>query len=185
MTTHDNLLALFAGLPSLDRASGKGGRCGGKILADSYLSNDDKLRGNLYAYARHGFTTFGKLLQAGVALLRCFEHAETIAEPLQVEDVSSEGMHLLTRLDQDQSCSVDNLSYSPTTATGRAISPTPSPRDYRDFCPDCGCGVGQPHRNDCDVERCSVCGAQRVSCGGCRAHDPMQSAWTGEWPWTS
>ncbi len=57
-----------------------------------------------------------------------------------------------------------------------------APGDSWDTCPDCGCGVGEPHRNDCDVERCTVCGAQRVSCGGCKGHDPMESAWTGEWP---
>lgn len=59
---------------------------------------------------------------------------------------------------------------------------TPPPRDHWDFCPDCGCEVNEPHRNECDVERCSICGTQRVSCGGCRGHDPEKSAWTGEWP---
>jgi hypothetical protein len=49
-------------------------------------------------------------------------------------------------------------------------------------CPDCGCAVGQPHQEDCDVERCSVCGIQRVSCGGCEGHDPLVSVWSGQWP---
>jgi hypothetical protein len=56
------------------------------------------------------------------------------------------------------------------------------PRDYWDFCPDCGCCVGEPHRDGCDIERRTVCGTQRVPCGGCKGHDPMESAWTGEWP---
>jgi DNA adenine methylase len=51
-------------------------------------------------------------------------------------------------------------------------------------CPDCGCNVGEPHYEDCDVERCSICGSQRVSCAGCPGHDPLESAWTGEWPET-
>jgi hypothetical protein len=51
-------------------------------------------------------------------------------------------------------------------------------------CPDCACPVGEPHREECDVERCSVCGTQRVSCTGCPGHDPLESAWTGEWPET-
>lgn len=57
-----------------------------------------------------------------------------------------------------------------------------APRDHWDFCPDCGCEVNEPHRNECDVERCSVCGTQRVSCGGCKGHDHRKSAWTREWP---
>lgn len=48
-------------------------------------------------------------------------------------------------------------------------------------CPDCGADPGRPHHEGCDVERCSVCGGQYISCG-CEDHQPRESKWNGEWP---
>lgn len=58
-------------------------------------------------------------------------------------------------------------------------------------CPDCGVKPGEFHQGGCDVERCPMCGGQRISCG-CNyrfcgmdldtfylAH---RAPWSGEWP---
>jgi hypothetical protein len=52
-------------------------------------------------------------------------------------------------------------------------------------CHDCGAKPGEVHGRNCDTERCSVCGGQRLMCAGeseCEGHDQQFARWTGIWP---
>jgi len=50
-------------------------------------------------------------------------------------------------------------------------------------CPGCDVAPGKPHEAGCDVERCSVCGWQKLSCHEHEeTHIPESVPWTGEWP---
>lgn len=60
-------------------------------------------------------------------------------------------------------------------------------KEFRPACNDCGAKVGEPHAEGCDVQRCSGCKGQRLSCycgqdGEPDCHDPNLSKWTGYWP---
>ena len=57
-----------------------------------------------------------------------------------------------------------------------------APHETLKNCPDCGVAPGQPHCTEaCDVQRCTVCGGQYLSCE-CPGHDPVFARWTGLWP---
>lgn len=52
---------------------------------------------------------------------------------------------------------------------------------FQETCPDCGATAGTPHNRNCDIERCSVCFEQRLTCE-CQEDEPLMSVWTGQWP---
>lgn len=49
-------------------------------------------------------------------------------------------------------------------------------------CPDCDAEPGTPHQDGCDIERCSGCGGQKITCGCERKHDKFFARWTGIFP---
>jgi hypothetical protein len=64
-----------------------------------------------------------------------------------------------------------------------------------DKCPDCQAKVGELHKSNCDVERCSFCGGQALQCFYENSHDELECEcrrklvtdtdripWDGEWP---
>lgn len=48
-------------------------------------------------------------------------------------------------------------------------------------CHDCGAKPGEKHLGNCDVERCSVCGGQKLDCD-CKGHNRKFARWTGVCP---
>lgn len=48
-------------------------------------------------------------------------------------------------------------------------------------CPECKAGPGKLHKRGCDVERCTMCGCQRIGCD-CKSGGFPRLPWTGEWP---
>jgi len=50
-----------------------------------------------------------------------------------------------------------------------------------DNCFSCKVVAGKIHKKKCDIERCSVCGGQKLSCE-CEGHDKQFAAWKGFWP---
>ena len=85
--------------------------------------------------------------------------------------------------------------YEPPARKHRVETPYSSEIIEMTDCPDCGVAPGRAHLPGCDVERCSVCGAQLLGCGHDSAdeydddfdadvHDPSFARWSGFWPGT-
>ena len=55
------------------------------------------------------------------------------------------------------------------------------PKLKLDTCPGCKSKAGQQHKLNCDIERCSCCGSQYITCG-CENHDGAFARWSGFWP---
>ena len=50
-----------------------------------------------------------------------------------------------------------------------------------DNCFSCKVVAGKIHKKKCDIERCSECGGQKLSCE-CTNHDKQFAFWKGIWP---
>lgn len=77
-------------------------------------------------------------------------------------------------------CNQDMRGTDSCASDGQAIETYGDKR-----CHDCDVAPGGTHHWGCDVERCSVCRGQMLSCG-CSSddHDPNKAKWRGQWPGT-
>lgn len=93
--------------------------------------------------------------------------AKIVQKMYNIWDLVSEG-----KLTRDQATAIEQLGF---VIDGH--------EDLHD-CGDCGAKAGSVHHAGCDVERCSYCGGQWISCGHSRTrkHDPLFARWSGFWP---
>jgi hypothetical protein len=77
---------------------------------------------------------------------------------------------------------IDPASDAPPSETqSTRLDGSEKPKNDLQNCFDCGAKPGEPHSDNCDTERCSVCGGQKLQCE-CVGHDKLFARWTGIWP---
>lgn len=84
-------------------------------------------------------------------------------------------------MDQGVGCTATHVGKSENGPWVPRIVFGGEPEDWgveRGHCNDCNAGVGQPHHDGCDVERCPECGAQMLMCLG--EPGPEEAAWERE-----
>ena len=101
--------------------------------------------------------------------------ADPLARALLAKPRFTATTYAARRSPRRKPASAEKLKAASANRYARYIAP------LRPYCPDCQAFIGEPHRQGCDVERCSSCHGQRLLCD-CLGHDPYVASWTGEWP---